>query len=831
MKKSKRLFAAALIVSIFLGAFGPARFMTIAVYADGETADESPAVEAPASVKLPVAVEETSDIQKAAAAETQFVGDVAGKTLAEEETPVDEAAANVRERDEKESFAVAEIPGGAEASTADETPCRDSEERQTETACAGSAGESASCEKNGEEKEYRERELRAELLTGELELKLYGRMPADGKLEIRERAHALLAEDEMMLYCGELSITDAEGAPAVFDAMLRAELSGELVRRVIASGRELCVTANADGSEQCLTAESEDTVSFSLTGASPLVVFVRAKGSADNNGVEESGAMREQDSEAEGKTLEEHGEVFSEDLGEEQREANGRDDAKEEQLRTEIVDNQAEEREEKSANNPAEEHEDMQIEQYDGSEEMPADEENGEILYDAEHPLPAGDEIFLTGRMPKNAIAEAIAVEAEIEGELVLAAYDINIYASAREKELGEVWQPTEDAISVSIRSEALAGLEEVKVYHFRDEESAPELIDTVAADELGEVVFEAESFSIYAFSQQSQKLVADEAASMEQRDTASGTSLDGKSFYISRHGWYMANLNTAKARTSSPSAAVMWTFAGDDENGYVIYSGSNRYIRQEGRKWVFGASQDATLFTVENENGIYAIHAGADYLGYYDRDIDHADPQLFFDDVHALGQGTDLMLIEAVDISGDYVLFTNSMALKAEDDGTVKAEPIIAVGNGATAVSGAALTVWHVEKKPGTAVVHRISTVVGGQRMYLNIGTDSNVVGLSAAPQDIYVSIREDGCARFVNAKAKAINLKNDSFFEASSVIGSSNWQHLGSDARAELPVVAPTGYSEDVAAYGAMIIVGLLLLAVRAPAPQRRRDKRETA
>lgn len=103
--------------------------------------------------------------------------------------------------------------------------------------------------------------------------------------------------------------------------------------------------------------------------------------------------------------------------------------------------------------------------------------------------------VTLQGVMPENATVQAIPVQVEIEGQEVLAAYDITIYDAK-----GQVYQPQEGAIKVDITNaavaEARASQEEVSVYHMEDAASAPQ--EVAAAPEGNGVSFQAESFSIY---------------------------------------------------------------------------------------------------------------------------------------------------------------------------------------------------------------------------------------------------------------------------------------------------------------------------------------------
>lgn len=103
--------------------------------------------------------------------------------------------------------------------------------------------------------------------------------------------------------------------------------------------------------------------------------------------------------------------------------------------------------------------------------------------------------VTLQGVMPENATVQAVPVQVEIEGQEVLAAYDITIYDAK-----GQIYQPQEGAIKVDITNaavaEARASQEEVSVYHMEDAASAPQ--EVAAAPEGNGVTFQAESFSIY---------------------------------------------------------------------------------------------------------------------------------------------------------------------------------------------------------------------------------------------------------------------------------------------------------------------------------------------
>ena len=111
--------------------------------------------------------------------------------------------------------------------------------------------------------------------------------------------------------------------------------------------------------------------------------------------------------------------------------------------------------------------------------------------------LNANDDIVLEGMVPEDAVAEARKEDISIEGQTILAAYDIKIYANEDEKEDGSAWQPSEESITVSVRSDALKDAEIADVYHLADGASEPVFVG-IARIRNGEVTFEAESFSVY---------------------------------------------------------------------------------------------------------------------------------------------------------------------------------------------------------------------------------------------------------------------------------------------------------------------------------------------
>ncbi len=107
--------------------------------------------------------------------------------------------------------------------------------------------------------------------------------------------------------------------------------------------------------------------------------------------------------------------------------------------------------------------------------------------------------ITLSGMMPEDAIFTAEPVDLHIEGETVLAAFDITIYDGD-----GDEYQPEAGAITVQMENdsirEAIDADADLTVYHMEDVDAEPEEVAVAEADD-GTVVFDAESFSIYIVS------------------------------------------------------------------------------------------------------------------------------------------------------------------------------------------------------------------------------------------------------------------------------------------------------------------------------------------
>ena len=120
--------------------------------------------------------------------------------------------------------------------------------------------------------------------------------------------------------------------------------------------------------------------------------------------------------------------------------------------------------------------------------------ENEEPAVEIEGALYANNDLYITGKIPGNGIIEVIPATVSIDGEELVAAYDINIYTNENQRKKGKTWQPAGKKVQVHWYNEAFVG--ELNVYHMNNDKA--EYVTSVNAEN-GWVEFEAESFSIYA--------------------------------------------------------------------------------------------------------------------------------------------------------------------------------------------------------------------------------------------------------------------------------------------------------------------------------------------
>ena len=129
-----------------------------------------------------------------------------------------------------------------------------------------------------------------------------------------------------------------------------------------------------------------------------------------------------------------------------------------------------------------------------------------------------GDQIVLSGMLPEGAVAEALPVDMEVEGQQVLVAYDIAVYASEDQKAQSVKWQPDDTTLAVEISSTALeAANSDVEVWSQSGEDADPEYMTSVSSDNAS-VTYETDTLTLNA------------VVVLEKTITAS----DGKTYHVS---------------------------------------------------------------------------------------------------------------------------------------------------------------------------------------------------------------------------------------------------------------------------------------------------------
>ncbi len=151
-----------------------------------------------------------------------------------------------------------------------------------------------------------------------------------------------------------------------------------------------------------------------------------------------------------------------------------------------------------------------------GGEEEAAELSDGRLGSNASK-LFENEDLYLTGKMPKNGIVEVTPVATAIEGQRIVAAYDIKIYANEKQREKGKTWNPAGDKVQVHWKSDRFTD-GEYTIYHIAETGAKPEDVATVTASD-GWITFEAAGFSVYAVS----------SATLYRTVTTS----DGATFYV----------------------------------------------------------------------------------------------------------------------------------------------------------------------------------------------------------------------------------------------------------------------------------------------------------
>ena len=175
------------------------------------------------------------------------------------------------------------------------------------------------------------------------------------------------------------------------------------------------------------------------------------------------------------------------------------------------------------------------------------------VLGEKNGTLYENDDIILTGRMPSTGIVEAKRVNVSVDGREALVAYDIKIYAGPIMKLLGINWQPSGDAIHVTLKSDAL-NVENVDVYHMEDTTGDADLVSENLHVKDNCVSFDANQFSVYVIAETvlSKTVKASDGNTYEISVTysrASGIPMKGTELVVSET---LGNSNFSKKGTEN---------------------------------------------------------------------------------------------------------------------------------------------------------------------------------------------------------------------------------------------------------------------------------------
>jgi len=165
--------------------------------------------------------------------------------------------------------------------------------------------------------------------------------------------------------------------------------------------------------------------------------------------------------------------------------------------------------------------------------------------------------ITVGGLLPEGATVNAVPVSVEIEGKVVLAAYDITILDAD-----GAEYQITE-SVTVSITTSALkeANNDKVSIYHMEDVDSPAQKVADVDVN-YNKVSFEAEGFSIYA---------ATEPAAL-QIETGDGICINDRA----RYNVTIQNYTSDTAVSREQEFTFNLEFSFDDSTSYVPNTTNN---------------------------------------------------------------------------------------------------------------------------------------------------------------------------------------------------------------------------------------------------------------
>ena len=241
--------------------------------------------------------------------------------------------------------------------------------------------------------------------------------------------------------------------------------------------------------------------------------------------------------------------------------------------------------------------------------------------------------ITLTGMLPEDATVKAYPVKVKIPDQNVLAAYDITIYVPEYD-ENGEPtgkeveWQP-EEPLSVSITDKDLRAankdskvdFESLNVFHMKNVESEPEMVNEVAADD-GTVTFNADSFSIYA--------VTEDGPEIYIFQFYNGTELV-QSQKIKK-GDVLYEPSTPTYTEGTGERFIGWYYEEDQEQNLLDFTNSPAYggcvLTIDPIPADFADTEDPHVIKIQAKSGSYFYATFYDDTGYSEEG--HGNPAVF---------------------------------------------------------------------------------------------------------------------------------------------------------------------------------------------------------
>ncbi len=259
--------------------------------------------------------------------------------------------------------------------------------------------------------------------------------------------------------------------------------------------------------------------------------------------------------------------------------------------------------------------------------------------------MPDAGQIILSGVMPEGAYAAAAAVDVEIEGVAVLAAYDITIWDAS-----GEEYQPKDGAIRVHIANQAIRNAERedryLFIYHMKNKYADPEKVPVKEAAD-GSVEFDAESFSIY--------IVGTDLAFYE---------LDEETpHYVYKVNFYLgdtADRTLLSSQTVSPGEKVDRPAVPDREHyefaGWFTEpdGGGDRYDFYSGVMSEITDGQDHEIDLYAHYIKLYYVH----YMTHEHEEGDECTRVNFYSESYSPGQPLDTAEAEALYLAEGYLSY-----------------------------------------------------------------------------------------------------------------------------------------------------------------------------